>query len=115
MTKIVLNIESCMDCVHCLQSYVLTDGKSTRIWTCYADKEVKRISDSPTINTPVPDWCPILLSKLLGKEGEAKKFTVEDFKTYIRSQDSIGDIMYNLNEENIIKAINASQPENPLL
>lgn len=33
-----------------------------------------------------------------------RKFTVEEFKNYILSQDSMGDILYFLSEENIIKA-----------
>lgn len=33
-----------------------------------------------------------------------KKFTVEEIKNYILSQDSLGDIMYNLSEENIQRA-----------
>jgi hypothetical protein len=33
-----------------------------------------------------------------------EKFTVEEFRNYIKSQDSLGDIMYNLNAENIRKA-----------
>lgn len=33
-----------------------------------------------------------------------KKFTLEEIKNYILSQDSLGDILYNLNEEKIEKA-----------
>ena len=33
-----------------------------------------------------------------------KKFTNEEIRNYINSQDSMGDIAYNLSEENIIKA-----------
>ena len=33
-----------------------------------------------------------------------EKFTVEEFKNYLLSQDSRGDIMYNLSAENIRKA-----------
>jgi len=31
-------------------------------------------------------------------------FTIEEIKNYILSQDSLGDVLYNLNEENIAKA-----------
>lgn len=34
----------------------------------------------------------------------AEKFTVEEFKNYLLTQDSRGDIMYNLSAENIKKA-----------
>jgi hypothetical protein len=33
-----------------------------------------------------------------------KTYTVEQFKKYLLSQDSMGDIMYNLSEKNIDKA-----------
>lgn len=33
-----------------------------------------------------------------------KTFTIEEIKTYLLSQDSMGDILYNLSEENIVKA-----------
>ena len=33
-----------------------------------------------------------------------QKFTVEEIKRYIMSQDSLGDVFYNLNAENIRKA-----------
>ena len=33
-----------------------------------------------------------------------EKFTVEEFKNYLLTQDSRGDIMYNLSAENIRKA-----------
>ena len=32
------------------------------------------------------------------------KFTIEEIRNYLKSQDSLGDIMYNLNEGNIKKA-----------
>lgn len=32
------------------------------------------------------------------------KFTVEEIKNYILSQDSLGDILYNLNADNIRKS-----------
>lgn len=33
-----------------------------------------------------------------------KVFTVEEIRNYIASQDSLGDVAYNLTEENIVKA-----------
>ena len=33
-----------------------------------------------------------------------KKFTVDEIRTYLESQDSMGDIFYNLNAENIEEA-----------
>lgn len=33
-----------------------------------------------------------------------KKFTLEEFRNYLNSQDSLGDIHYNLSEENIAAA-----------
>lgn len=30
-----------------------------------------------------------------------KRFTIEEIKNYILSQDSLGDVIYNLSEENI--------------
>jgi len=33
-----------------------------------------------------------------------EKFTIEEFRNYIKSQDSLGDVMYNLKAENVIKA-----------
>jgi len=38
-----------------------------------------------------------------------EKFTVQEFKNYLLKQDSRGDIMYNLSEENIIKANEESE------
>ena len=35
---------------------------------------------------------------------DQKTFTVEEIRKYIHSQDSFGDVAYNLSEENIIKA-----------
>jgi len=40
-----------------------------------------------------------------------KKYTVEQIRKYILAQDSMGDILYFLNEENINKA-NESKEEN---
>lgn len=37
-------------------------------------------------------------------------FTIEQIRTYIISQDSLGDVLYNLSEENIMQA-NESQDE----
>jgi hypothetical protein len=34
----------------------------------------------------------------------SRTFTIEEIKTYILSQDSLGDVLYNLTEEKIIKA-----------
>jgi len=33
-----------------------------------------------------------------------EKFTIEEIKIYLESQDSLGDIHYNLSAENIIEA-----------
>lgn len=33
-----------------------------------------------------------------------KTFTLEEIKNYIKQQDSLGDVMYNLSEQNITKA-----------
>jgi len=33
-----------------------------------------------------------------------KKYTIKEIKKYILSQDSLGDVMYNLDEKNIDKA-----------
>ena len=33
-----------------------------------------------------------------------EKFTIEEIKKYLRSQDSLGDIYYNLSADNILKA-----------
>lgn len=33
------------------------------------------------------------------------KFTIEEFRTYLLTQDSMGDILYNLSEEKVKKAI----------
>lgn len=38
----------------------------------------------------------------------SRTFTIEEIRKYILSQDSIGDILYNLKEENIIQA---NEPE----
>ena len=35
---------------------------------------------------------------------EVRKFTIQEIKAYLNTQDSFGDIFYNLTEENIIKA-----------
>lgn len=39
---------------------------------------------------------------------EEQKFTIEEIRNYIKSQDSLGDVMYNLNAEKIIEA---NEPE----
>lgn len=33
-----------------------------------------------------------------------KTFTIDEIKNYILSQDSLGDVLYNLTEEKIIRA-----------
>lgn len=33
-----------------------------------------------------------------------EKFTIEEFKKYIEARDSLGDVLYYLNEENVRKA-----------
>lgn len=38
----------------------------------------------------------------------SRTFTIEEIRKYILSQDSMGDILYNLKEENIIQA---NEPE----
>ena len=35
---------------------------------------------------------------------EQTTFTIQEIKNYILSQDSLGDVLYNLKAENIIKA-----------
>jgi hypothetical protein len=37
-----------------------------------------------------------------------KTFTIQEIRKYILSQDSLGDVLYNLTEKNIIQA---NQPE----
>lgn len=39
-----------------------------------------------------------------------EKFTIEEIKNYIDSQDSFGDVAYNLSAENIIKANEPKEP-----
>lgn len=38
-------------------------------------------------------------------------FSIEEIKKYLLGQDSLGDIMYNLSAENIIKANAATEAE----
>ena len=40
------------------------------------------------------------------------KFTIEEFKNYLKLQDSLGDVFYNLTEENILKANEDSKETN---
>jgi hypothetical protein len=40
-----------------------------------------------------------------------KKYTIEEFKNYLESQDSLGDIYYFLNEENVDKANEPKEDE----
>jgi len=41
----------------------------------------------------------------------SKTFTIEEIKSYILSQDSLGDVLYNLTEEKIIKANELTEEE----
>jgi transcription initiation factor IIE alpha subunit len=41
----------------------------------------------------------------------SRTFTIEEIKTYILSQDSLGDVLYNLTEEKIIKANELKEEE----
>lgn len=40
-----------------------------------------------------------------------EKFTIEEFKNYLLSKDSMGDILYFLSEENVRKANEIEQEE----
>lgn len=40
-----------------------------------------------------------------------EKFTVEEIRNYILSQDSLGDVLYFLNADNIIKANTKEEDE----
>lgn len=40
-----------------------------------------------------------------------EKFTVEEIRTYILSKDSLGDVMYYLNADNIEKANEKTEEE----
>lgn len=42
---------------------------------------------------------------------EEQKFTIEEIRKYILSQDSLGDVMYNLKAEKIIEANEAEENE----
>lgn len=42
-----------------------------------------------------------------------EKFTIEEIKTYIKSKDSLGDVMYYLTAENIRKANEPKEEEEP--
>jgi PHP family Zn ribbon phosphoesterase len=39
-------------------------------------------------------------------------FTIEEIKKYIISQDSLGDVLYNLNEKKIIEANTSKEDDN---
>ena len=39
------------------------------------------------------------------------KFTIEEIRNYIKSQDSLGDVLYFLSEENIKKANQPSEDD----
>jgi hypothetical protein len=41
----------------------------------------------------------------------SRTFTIEEIKTYILSQDSLGDVLYNLTEGKIIKANEMKEEE----
>lgn len=41
-----------------------------------------------------------------------KKFSIEEIRNYIRSQDSLGDVLYFLSEEKIIEANQKPEEEN---
>ena len=41
----------------------------------------------------------------------SRKFTIDEIKNYILSQDSLGDVLYNLKEEKIIKANELKEEE----
>jgi PHP family Zn ribbon phosphoesterase len=43
--------------------------------------------------------------------GNEQKFTVEEIRNYILSKDSLGDVVYYLSAENIIKANEKKQKE----
>lgn len=62
---------------------------------------------SPTSDTCENPCCPLMPCCVQPREKcvcSKTEFTVEQIKTYILSQDSMGDILYNLNVENIRKA-----------
>lgn len=42
--------------------------------------------------------------KLIHTYKMQKTFTIDEIKNYILSQDSLGDVLYNLTEEKIIRA-----------
>ena len=42
---------------------------------------------------------------------EQEKFTVEEFANFVRKQDSLGDVAYYLNAENIRKANQEPEPQ----
>ena len=41
----------------------------------------------------------------------SRTFTIDEIKNYILSQDSLGDVLYNLTEEKIIKANELKEEE----
>ena len=41
-----------------------------------------------------------------------KRYTIEEFRKYLESQDSLGDIYYYLNEDNVDKANEEDEDEN---
>tara|TARA_R110002050_G_scaffold102135_1_gene210592 strand:- start:47 stop:214 length:168 start_codon:yes stop_codon:yes gene_type:complete len=42
---------------------------------------------------------------------EEQKFTIEEIRNYIMSQDSFGDVIYNLKAEKIIEANESEEDE----
>ena len=41
----------------------------------------------------------------------SRTFTIQEFKNYVLSQDSLGDVLYNLREEKIIEANQSEEEE----
>lgn len=46
---------------------------------------------------------------------QERRFTITEIKNYILSQDSMGDVLYNLNEENIVRANEDYRDEKKLI
>jgi len=59
------------------------------------------IAQGNICETEVQDnLCHVFLRNL----DNQKKFTIDEFKNYLKNQDSLGDIYYNLSVENVLKA-----------
>ena len=56
------------------------------------------IVDCPLYNDSFADGC------VVGDAKEVKAFTIEEFKNYLKEQNSYGDIFYNLTVENVKEA-----------